>query len=133
MKVWKKAVLFYSGGSVYMAMEVLWRGWSHGSMFVAGGLCFLLIGQLNQVQPRLPLIPRAAAGALIVTMVELGMGLAVNREYAVWDYRTQPGNLWGQICPQFTVLWVPVSLLAIWLYGWLDGTLESYGAERRRG
>lgn len=116
MKIWRKMILFYLGGCAYMVLELLWRGWSHGSMFVAGGICFLLIGHLGQVEPRLGRIPRAIAGAGIITMVELGVGLVVNRGYAVWDYRQQPGNLWGQICPLFTALWIPVALAAILLY-----------------
>ena len=125
MKIWKNAVLFYLGGCVYMALELLWRGRSHGSMFLAGGLCFLLIGQLGRAAPGWPLPIRAVAGAGIVTMVELGVGLVFNRTYEVWDYRAQPGNLWGQICPQFTLLWIPVSLMAIFLYGWLDRGIEA--------
>lgn len=120
MKIWKKCVLFYLGGCAYVGLELLWRGWSHGSMFVAGGICFLLIGHLGEVEPRLPLPLRAVAGGLIITMVELGAGLAVNRQYQVWDYRSQPGNLWGQICPMFTLLWIPVALAAILLYDRLE-------------
>ena len=63
MKIWKQAVLFYLGGCAYMGLELLWRGRTHGSMFVAGGACFLLIGQLNRILPRLPLPLRALAGA----------------------------------------------------------------------
>jgi len=116
MKFWKQAVLFYLGGCAYMGLELLWRGRSHGSMFVAGGTCFLLIGHLNHVHPRLPLPLRAVAGAGIVTMVELGIGLLVNRNFDVWDYRAQPGNFLGQICPMFTFLWIPVSVLALMLH-----------------
>ena len=116
MRIWKKSVLFYLGGCAYMGLELLWRGRTHGSMFLAGGLCFLLIGHLQEVEPQLPGPLRAVAGALIITMVELGTGLAANRDYSVWDYRSQPGNLWGQICPAFTVLWIPVAMVAIWLY-----------------
>ena len=120
MKIWKKCVLFYIGGTVYMTLEFLWRGRSHGSMFLAGGLCFLLIGHLGSVEPLLPLPFRAAVGSGIVTMVELGAGLIANRDYGVWDYRSQPGNLWGQICPMFSLLWIPVSLAAILLYDRLE-------------
>ena len=116
MRIWKKSVLFYLGGCAYMGLELLWRGRTHGSMFLAGGLCFLLIGHLQEVEPKLPVPLRAVAGALIITMVELGTGLAANRDYSVWDYRSQPGNLWGQICPAFTLLWIPVAVAAIWLY-----------------
>ena len=120
MKIWKASVLFYLGGCAYMALELLWRGRSHGSMFLAGGTCFLLVGQLNRVTPRLPLVPRLVTGALIITMVELAVGLAVNRQFAVWDYRGQPWNFCGQICPAFTALWVPISALAMGAFEWLE-------------
>ena len=125
MKIWKKCVLFYTGGAAYLTTELLYRGRSHGSMFLAGGLCFLLIGHLNRVDPRLPLPGRALAGGLIVTVVEFGAGLLVNREYAVWDYRDQPGNIMGQICPLFTALWVPLSLAAVLLYGYLENGIDA--------
>ena len=85
-------------------------------MFLAGGVCFLLIGHLGRVSPRLPLWGRCVAGSGIVTMVELAAGMLVNRSYTVWDYRGVPMNFMGQICPRFTLLWIPVSLLAIGLY-----------------
>ena len=124
MKFWKQAVLFYLGGCAYMGLELLWRGRSHGSMFVAGGACFLLIGQLNHVRPRLSFPLRAVAGAGIVTMVELGIGLLVNRSFTVWDYRAQAGNFLGQICPLFTLLWIPVSAFALYLHSLLSRAMD---------
>ena len=120
MKFWRLATLFYLGGCAYMGLELLWRGRTHGSMFVAGGLCFVLIGKLFATKPNLPLLVRGVAGAAIVTAVELCIGLLVNRDYHVWDYRGQPLNLMGQICPLFSFLWIPVSLAAGWLYLGLD-------------
>ena len=125
LEIWKKSVLFYLGGCAYVAMELCWRGRSHGSMFVAGGLCFLLMGHLGRVTPRLPLLPRALAGAGIITMVELATGLLVNRGYAVWDYRSVPGNFLGQICPLYTLLWIPVALMAMVIYDGLDSRISA--------
>ena len=124
MKIWKNCLLFYTGGTVYLSLELLYRGRSHGSMFLAGGLCFLLIGHLNRVEPKLPLPLRTVAGAVIVTMVELGAGMVFNRQYQVWDYRDQPGNFMGQICPLFTALWIPLSLAAALLFERMDRGLE---------
>ena len=124
MKIWKNAVFFYTGGAAYLTIELLFRGRSHGSMFLAGGTCFVLIGQLNHVHPKLPVPLRALAGAGIVTMVEFAAGLLVNRDFGVWDYRDQPGNLMGQICPLFSTLWIPLSLLAIYLYGLMEARME---------
>ena len=125
MQIWKNAVLFYLGGCGYLGIELLYRRRTDSSMFIAGGLCFLLVGMLNRTRPRLPRILRAAVGALVITMVELGVGLAVNRDYHVWDYRCQPGNFLGQICPMFTLLWIPLALGAGFLYDFLD---EKIGA-----
>ena len=103
-----------------MGLEMLWRGWSHGSMFLAGGTCFLLLGKLNKIQPRLPLPARGMVGAGIITSVELLAGLLVNRDYSVWDYRNMPVNFHGQICLSFSLFWIPISLGAMVLYDALD-------------
>lgn len=120
MVAWRKILLFYIGGCAYLALELTARGRTDSSMFVAGGLCFLLVGRLNDIQPRLPWIPRAIVGAVIITMVEFWVGLAVNRDYHVWDYRGEPGNFLGLICPKFTFLWIFVACFAGWLYGVLE-------------
>ena len=118
MKLWKKGLLFTVGGGAYMGLELLWRGWSHGSMFLAGGSCFLLLGELDK--RRLPIPIRAALGAGIITMVEYAAGMAFNRNYTVWDYRDQPMNLHGQICLPFSLIWMPVGLGGMMLYRLLD-------------
>lgn len=123
MKIWKNAVLFYLGGGGYMLMEVAFRGWSHGSMFLAGGSCFLLLGKLQRQSPRLSLPWRMGLGALTITSVELLAGLLVNRNYQVWDYRRMPLNFHGQVCLPFTALWFPVSLGAFLLYDFLEAGL----------
>ncbi len=120
----KTAALFSLGGGAYVALELIWRGRSHVSMFGAGGLCFLLLGRLEKTKQPWPL--RAAAGAGIITAVELGTGLAVNRNHRVWDYRGLPGNFRGQICPVFTALWAPLSLAAMGLYRRAEQALERF-------
>lgn len=120
VKFWKKAILFTVGGLGYVGLELLWRGWSHYSMFLAGGCCFLLLGGLNRAEPRLPLPARILAGAGIITVVELAAGLLFNREYQVWDYRGMPFNYYGQICLPFFLLWLPIGAGAMVLYDVLD-------------
>ena len=46
MKILRKPILFAVGGTGYVLLEFLWRGWSHISMFLAGGLCFLLVAHI---------------------------------------------------------------------------------------
>ena len=83
----------------------------------------MLLGKLEQTRPRLPLLPRAAVGAGIITGVELLTGLLANRNYTVWDYRGMPMNYHGQICLPFCLLWAPISLGAMVFYDALDAKI----------
>ena len=125
MRFLRKCILFYLGGSAYFILELLWRGRSHGSMFLLGGACFLLIGTLSRKLRRLTLSMQLLLSAGVVTFLELLTGLLVNRSYQVWDYRRMPCNYRGQICLSYAMLWIPVSLLAILLYNAADRTLEN--------
>ena len=122
MQIWKKCFLFYLGGAGYLFLEFLCRGWSHGSMFLLGGVCFLLIGEIHRL--RLPLAVQLLISSAAVTLLELLTGLMVNRDYSVWDYRGLPFNFLGQICLNFSLLWIPVSLAAMMLYVYAQGRLE---------
>lgn len=104
----KKAVLFSIGGGLYVALELLWRGRSHWTMFALGGSCFLALGKLN---PRLHPVVRMGLGSAICTAGELLVGQIFNRDYRIWDYRSLPGNYRGQICLFFSLLWAPLSLI----------------------
>jgi uncharacterized membrane protein len=116
LAILKKSALFAIGGLGYVGLELLWRGRSHGSMFFAGGSCFLLLGRLDRLMRNQPVCLRGIAGAGVITAVELAAGLLANREYQVWDYRALPLNLFGHICLPFTLAWVPVSLAGMYLY-----------------
>lgn len=111
------SVLAVIGGLVYMGIETFWRGHTHWSMGVLGGVCFALIGLLDEWQDHPPLWLQMVQGAVLVTALELITGLIVNRwlGWNVWDYSDVPLNLWGQVCPQFAVAWFFLSALAVWL------------------
>lgn len=132
MKIWKNCMLFYLGGMIYLFLEFSFRGWSHGSMFLAGGLCFLGLGWLLRQFPRMPLAVKTVLGAALVTAVELAAGLLVNRDLRIWDYSGLRYNFRGQICLNFSLLWMPVSLAGMWLYErvkkYLDALSKNVGA-----
>ena len=116
MKFGRYPLLFCTGGLGYMGLELVWRGWTHGTMFFAGGTSFLLLGQLKNQPPWI----KALAGAGIITAIELTTGLLVNRHYRIWDYRNAPFNFLGQICLPYSLLWVPVALAGAESYRLLD-------------
>lgn len=124
MGIKKDSILFIFGGSSYVGVELLFRGCSHSTMFILGGLCFLLIGYLGRTKHRPSLPVQMLLGAVICTVGELIFGLIFNQNYTIWDYRHQPGNFLGQICPMFTLLWIPLSFLAILVFDWFDEKLS---------
>ncbi len=132
MKKLRKALwLFLVGGGMYVLIEIIVRGRSHWTMALLGGACFLLIGAINEHIPwSLGLLWQALIGAGIVTVLELFTGLIVNARlgWGVWDYSNMPLNLWGQICLPYSLLWVLISLAAIFLDDWLRWKL--FGEEK---
>ena len=124
----KHAVLALCGGCVYFLIEMAWRGHSHWTMAVLGGVCFVLIGDINEFIPwNMPLILQGAIGSGIVTVLELVSGIILNLwlGLGIWDYSNMPFNLLGQICLPFSPPWVALPLVAValddWLRYWLFG------------
>ena len=122
MRFGKQVLLFCIGGGSYVCLELLWRGRSHGSMFLLGGLCFWLLGIMRRLV-RLSLTLRLLLSAVGVTALELVTGLAVNREYQIWDYRGQPLHYRGQICLCYSLLWIPVCFLGMAIHGFAERCL----------
>lgn len=118
----KYLVLFIVGGVLYNVIEMLFRGWTHWTMLLLGGACFICLGLINELIPwRMPLWQQVLIGVAIITYFELMTGCVVNLwlGWGIWDYSSMRGNFLGQICPQFMLLWAPVSLAGIVLDDWL--------------
>ena len=101
----ERASLFLLGGGAYAALELAWRGTTHWTMFLTGGVCLCLLQALAD-RP-LPLGPAAAVGAAGVSGLELAVGAVCRRvlHTAVWDYADEWGNLAGLVCPKYTAYW----------------------------
>jgi hypothetical protein len=115
--------LFLTGSSLYPTLEVAWRGRTHFSMAIAGGVCLCLIDKVcNQDLHDKKIITRCFSGAGIITGVEFLTGLLVNvvLKLNVWDYSLQPLNVMGQICLPFTFLWCLATIPAMGICGICD-------------
>lgn len=114
------------GGLAYMGVELLWRGSTHWTMGVLGGVCFALIGLLDEWQDHPSMLLQMVQGAALITTLELLTGLIVNRWLGmqIWDYSDMPGNLWGQVCPQFIVAWLALAWLAVHAENRMHGVLK---------
>lgn len=137
--IFKNLLLFLTGGSIYYAIEFVWKnfvstGRTHWSMFLLGGLCFLLIGGLNNYIPwEMSIIKQGCIGSIIVTVLEFIFGILLNiiLKLGIWDYSHMPFNILGQICLPFTIAWFFLSLIAIFLddylrYKWFNESKPHY-------
>lgn len=118
----EQAVIFVFGAINYMAIEILWRGHTHWTMAIAGGLCAMLIYVLNIEFHDMNLVYKCFAGAIIITSVELVMGLIVNMtlKWNVWDYSEYAFNFLGQICPLYFVFWFLLCIPVVKLFDYFQ-------------
>ena len=100
MKVLEYGGVFTAGGLGYGGLELLWRGRTHWSMLLCGGVCAVLI-YLIAGRERTVLWRRWTLCAAAVTTVEYFTGVLVNLRlgWNIWNYADWPLNVLGQICP----------------------------------
>lgn len=112
----KYIFLFIIGGFTYYMVEILWRGYSHWTMFILGGICFLFAGIQNEyIEWEYPLWRQVLNVDVFVIISEFITGCIVNLyfHWNVWNYSNLPFNILGQSCPQFALLFMPICLFAI--------------------
>ncbi len=110
--------LFVIGGLGYNLIEILWRGYSHWSMFFLGGTCFHLIGKIGGKLWHKGFVAVGAACSAAITVAEFFSGCLLNLRWKlnVWDYSHMAGNVKGQVCLLYSILWGGLSVLAVPLY-----------------
>lgn len=112
----KYMFLWALGGSIYYVVELCWRGFSHWSMFILGGICFIFAGRQNEnTEWEEPIWQQILKVDVFVMLGEFFTGCIVNilLELNVWDYTNLPFNILGQTCLQFAILFLPLCLVAI--------------------
>ena len=114
----KELLIVYTIGFVgYSCIELLWRNFTHPSMSIAGGICFLSFHILNRRMNKLSSVKKCFLGAVIITSVEFFFGCIVNiaLNMHIWDYSALPLNLLGQICLPYFIVWfvITIPMLAV--------------------
>ena len=112
----KESILFLLGGILYFFIEILYRGYSHWTMYIVGGLCFVLMGLINELFTFDMYIEiQAIISSIIITILEFISGYLINivLKWNVWDYSNMPFNIMGQVCLLFTFMWFFLSFVGI--------------------
>lgn len=115
-KFCKIICVFIAGAFIYMSLEILWRGFTHWTMGVVGGLCTVLIGLINEYFPKdTPLLVQAPIASLIITELEYISGYILNIYLGlnIWDYSQIPLNVDGQVCLPASLLWMLLGMVAV--------------------
>lgn len=112
----KEGLIFLTGSCAYPTLEMIWRGRTHYSMALAGGVCMYLINKVCcERMTGSSISTRCVAGSAIITGVEFATGLVFNDLMGlnVWDYSNMPMNIMGQVCLPYSLLWIGLSLPAM--------------------
>ena len=71
MKQFKKSIiLFISFGLMYMGLEILWRGYTHWTMGIAGGICGVIVGYFNEFCPNISMRNQCFLGTFLILSIE---------------------------------------------------------------
>ena len=111
-------LVFLIGGISYGIIEILFRGYTHWSMLITGGICFFIFYLINFRLESNNLLIRCVISTLVITTLEFIVGYIVNivLKWNVWDYSHMPYNIKGQICLGFSGMWlilgIPMTVLS---------------------
>lgn len=114
--------LWVVGGMLYYSFEFIFRGFSHWSMFVLGGVCLVFCAWQGQIlEWKDPFFRQILRCIIFVTACEFITGIIVNKwmKWHVWDYTGLPFQLWGQICLPFMIIFSGLCAVGILLGGYL--------------
>lgn len=115
----RDATLFLAGFCLYITIECLFRGYSYPLMGVCGGLCVILLDRINDyISWDMDLLLQALCGACLVTAMEIILGVIAKYTPllpVMWDYSDIPLNIDGIICLPFSIAWMFLSVVAIFL------------------
>ncbi len=109
--------VYIIGGVSYSLIEIFFRGYTHWSMIITGGVCFLLFYIMN-FSLNIGIIGKCFLASFIITSLELIVGYFVNIVFNlnVWSYSGLPFNYLGQVCLLYSGIWflfgIPMTLLS---------------------
>ena len=116
MKIAEKIFAFLMGYFIYSLVEIAARGYTHWTMALTGGVVLAVLYDIN-TKAAMSLIKSCFIGAVFITAMELVVGVVVNlvMRWNVWDYKSMPLNVMGQICLYYSFGWFLLCIPAYFL------------------
>lgn len=115
-------LIFSCGALIYFLCEMLYRGHTHFTMVILGGICGTVIHRINRSITDAPLLTKALLCCFAITAIEFFVGIVLNiiLGMKVWDYSGMPFHILGQICPVFSLIWFILSVPSLLLSSFID-------------
>ena len=109
--------MFCIGAVCYGLLEIIWRGHTHWTMVLTGGVCVMILHWSNMRNYYKSLWVKCAYGSMYITMVEFAVGWLVNiqMDMNVWDYSDQFMNIMGQVCLLYSIFWYLLTIPTVFL------------------
>ena len=127
MKFRYQIPLFFLAGSIlYPIIELLYRGWTHLSMCLLGGLALVAVILVDNALGERRFLLKAGLSTVLITQMEFIFGVYLNlhRRLAVWDYSDRLWDIAGQVCPLFSFYWFLLSLGCILFWNFAQGKIS---------
>ncbi|MBQ6181863.1 MAG: hypothetical protein IJK31_09300 [Ruminococcus sp.] len=114
------------GFFLYALVEIAGRGYTHWTMCLTGGMILAVLYTISR-RKAMPLIRYCFTGSLLITAVELPVGIFDNliMHWEVWDYSDLPFNFLGQICLFFSLYWFLLCIPAYFLCRRIAGIFQN--------
>lgn len=111
--IYELGFIFLLGAFIYSFIEIVFRGHTHWTMTLLGGVSGAVLYCISAGDE--PLLLKAFTGAIIITALEMCVGVIDNiiLKWSVWNYSDLPLNLFGQICLPFSALWFLLCIPAL--------------------
>lgn len=132
-------LLWFWGGTMYFLLEVVYKTATSQQEKISWTMLVLAIFLSSIVERcgyefpwEISLIVQSFCCAVLVTIAEFFAGCIINiwLNMNVWDYSNLWGNILGQICPQFFLVWFILCFLFITVFDWMRYLLK--GGEKPR-
>lgn len=121
-------LVFLSTGSIYFLIECIYKQrLSHWSMFVLSGFVGLIAMLLNDIFTYdMDFLLQIFICTAITTAFEYLVGITLNFDYSIWDYRGLKFQLDGQISLLFSFIWALLFTFLIPILDYVEWKIFKY-------
>ena len=124
-------LVFISVGTLYFIIECIFKQrLSHWSMFLLAGFVGLIAMLMNdRFTYEMDFLLQILICTLITTVLEYFVGITLNTDYSIWDYRGLILQINGQVSFLFSCIWAVLFTILIPILDYIEWKIFKYNVE----